>query len=60
MLKAIILPVTNKFEILDGKFGTDTRREFTFINKMSNTVIYYALASEGISSNSLDFKMGCR
>jgi hypothetical protein len=30
---------SNNFEIIKGKFGSDTRREITFINKLGNNVI---------------------
>lgn len=44
---------TNNFEILNGKFWSDKRWEFTFINKLGSS----ALASEGKINNILGFKI---
>jgi hypothetical protein len=49
---------TNNFEILNGKFGSDTREEITFISKFGSYVIDNTLASEGVINNILDFKTG--
>jgi hypothetical protein len=48
----------NNFETLNGKFGSDIRGEFTFINKQSSSIIDYTLASEGILRHIVDFKIG--
>lgn len=42
---------TNNFQILNGNFGSDTRGDFTFINKLDSSVIDYALAYEGLINN---------
>jgi hypothetical protein len=49
--------ITNNFEILNGKFGSDTRGDFTFINKLGSGAIDYALAYEGIINKILDFNI---
>jgi len=45
MLKSVTVPIRevvrtrveiNNFKIQNGKFGPDTRREFTFINKLGS------------------------
>jgi hypothetical protein len=48
----------NVFEILNGKYGSDTGQEFTFDNQLGSCVIDYALASGGIINNAIDFKVG--
>jgi hypothetical protein len=47
----------NGFEILNGKYGSDTGGEFTFVNQLGSSVIDYALAFDGIICN-VDFKVG--
>jgi hypothetical protein len=39
------------FHILNGKYGSDTVGEFTFINQLRRSVIDYALVSEGLVGN---------
>jgi hypothetical protein len=46
---------TNNSEILNGKSGSDKKGEFTFINKLVSSVTDYALATDGIINNILDF-----
>jgi hypothetical protein len=42
--KLIYFNETNNLEILDGNFGSDERREFTFINKLgSSSGIYFII-----------------
>jgi hypothetical protein len=35
-------------EIVNGKYGSDTEGEFTFVNQLGNSVIDYVLVSDGI------------
>jgi hypothetical protein len=46
------------FHILNGKYGCDTVGEFTFINQLGRSVIDYAVVSEGLMGNLIDFKIG--
>jgi hypothetical protein len=56
--KLIVFCECNNFDILNGKFGSDIRGEFTFINKQGSTMIDYTLVSEGILRNIIDCKIG--
>jgi hypothetical protein len=38
----------NGLEILNGKYGSDTGGEFTFVNQLGSSVIDYASASDRI------------
>jgi hypothetical protein len=49
---------SNNSEILNGKFVSHIRWEFTFINKHGSSVTDYTLASEGILRNITYFKIG--
>lgn len=49
---------TNNLKILNGKFGPDKSLEFNVTTKLGSSVINYALVSEGIINNILDFKIG--
>ena len=42
------------FRILNGKFRTDMRGEFTVVNKLGNSVIDYLVAFESLINNILD------
>jgi hypothetical protein len=44
--------------MLNGKFGSDIRGEFTFISKQHSSVIDYTLASEGLLKHIIDFRIG--
>jgi hypothetical protein len=44
--------------MLNGKHGSDTKGEFTFVNRLGKRVIDYALVSENILGNVLDFRVG--
>jgi hypothetical protein len=48
----------NGLEVLNGKYRSDTEGEFTFVNQLGSSVIDYALASDGIICNVIDFKVG--
>jgi hypothetical protein len=49
----------NGFKILNGKYGPDTGGELTFFcNQLGSSVIDCVLASDGILSNAVDFKVG--
>jgi hypothetical protein len=48
----------NIFEISNGKYGTDTKGEYTFINQAEKSVVDYALSSEGLISNLVEFRIG--
>jgi hypothetical protein len=47
----------NGLHILNGKYGSDTVGEFTFVNQLGSRVIDNALASDGIICNVIDFKV---
>jgi hypothetical protein len=49
---------TKNFKILNGRFRSETRGEFTFVNKLGSSVIDYALTAESVVNNILDFKIG--
>jgi hypothetical protein len=46
----------NIFEILNEKYGADTKGEYTFINQAGKGVIDYALLSERLISGSVEFR----
>jgi hypothetical protein len=48
----------NTFDILNGKYGADSRGEFTFISQAGKSVIDYAVASEGLINNLVGVKIG--
>jgi hypothetical protein len=48
----------NTFDILNGKYGADTKGEFTFISQAGKSVIDYAVASEGLIDKLVGFKIG--
>jgi hypothetical protein len=48
----------NTFDILNGKYGADSKGEFTFISHSGKSVIDYAVASEGLIDNLGGFKIG--
>jgi hypothetical protein len=45
----------NNLEILNVKFGSLTKGEFTYLNRMISNVVEYALLSEGLNCNILGF-----
>jgi hypothetical protein len=48
----------NKLEMLNGKYGEDTKGEYTFVNQLGKSVIDYALMSEGTLRDFVDFRTG--
>jgi exonuclease III len=48
----------NTFDILNGKYGVDSKGKFTFINQVRKSFIDYAVASEGLRDNLVEFKIG--
>jgi hypothetical protein len=48
----------NTFENLNGKYGADTKGEYTFINQAGKSVIDYAVVSEGLINKLVEFKIG--
>jgi hypothetical protein len=46
------------FEMLNGKYGEDAKGEYTFVNQLGKSVINYALMSEGILRDLVDFRIG--
>jgi hypothetical protein len=48
----------NTFDILNVKYGADTKGEFIFISQVGKTVIDYAVASKDLIDNLVEFKIG--
>jgi hypothetical protein len=48
----------NTFDILNGKYGADIKGEFTFISQTGKSAIDYAVGSEGLIDNLVEFKVG--
>jgi hypothetical protein len=46
------------FDILNGKYGADSKGGFMFISQAGKSVIDYAVASEGLIDNLVEFKIG--
>jgi hypothetical protein len=48
----------NTFDILNWKYGADSKGEFTFISQAGKRVTDYAVASEGLIDTLVEFKIG--
>jgi hypothetical protein len=48
----------NMLEMLKGKYREDMKGKYTFVNQLGKSVIDYALMSEGILRNLVDFRIG--
>jgi hypothetical protein len=48
----------NVFEILNGKYGEDTKGEFTFVSQIDKSVVDCAVMSEGLLLDLVDFRVG--
>jgi hypothetical protein len=48
----------NTFAILNGKYEADTKGEYTFISQAGKSVIDYAVVSEGLINNLVEFRIG--
>jgi hypothetical protein len=48
----------NVFEILNGKYGEDTKVGFTFVSQIGKSVVDYALMSEGLLLDLVDLRIG--
>jgi hypothetical protein len=45
-------------EMLNGKYREDTKGKYMFVNQLGKSVIDYALMSEGILRDLVDFRIG--
>jgi hypothetical protein len=48
----------NTFDILNWKYGADSKGEFTFISQAGKSVIDYAMVTEGLIGRLAEFKVG--
>jgi hypothetical protein len=48
----------NRLEMLNGKYGEDTKGEYTFVNLLGKSVTDYTLMSEGTLRDFVDFRTG--
>lgn len=48
----------NMLQTLNGKYGEDTKGEYTFVNQKGKSVVDYSAMSEGILRDLMDFRIG--